>query len=136
VTPEIAALLQVARPHLAEAAHKLRVADRPNAAARNAYLGALAAARAVIVTRTGRISKTHTGTRSEISRLAHIDPRIDRDFARFLSVGFELKSWADYGEGRPHVLTLEAAAGQIAEASRLIAHAEWLLSQPDSPPPA
>ena len=136
MTPEIAALLQVAHTHLAEAAHQLRVADRPNAAARNAYLGAPAAARAVIVTRTGKISKTHTGTRSEISRLAHIDPRIDREFARFLSVGFELKSWADYGEGRPHVLTPEAAAAQIAESARLIAHAAWLLAQPDPPPPA
>lgn len=133
MTPEVAFQIRWALAHVAEAEHQLHVADRPNAAAREAYLGALAAARAIIATQTGKIAKTHGGTRSEISRLAHLDPRIDRGFALFLADGFEVKSWMDYGDGRPHNLSVDAARSVIAEARRLIAHAESLLAQPEPP---
>ncbi len=122
-----------AESNLSEAEHQIKVADRPNAASREAYLAVLMAARAMIYVQTGKIAKTHGGTRSEISRLAHEDARIDRGFARFLTDGFGVKIWTDYGEGAPRLLTTDEGREAITEARRLIAHAESLLASPEPP---
>ncbi len=129
-----------AREHLDFALAKLREAeeilDRTKlfaVAARTAYLATLSAARAVIRRRTGRSPKTHSGTRSEISRLARADSRIDVTFSAFLAKGFELKSASDYGDQRADALTRLEAEEIVATATRLVAHAEWLLTQPEPP---
>ena len=112
------------------------VTSRPKVAAREAYLAVLHAARAVIFDRTGKVAKTHTGTHSEIGRLAHTDRRIDPTFARFLKSAFDAKLFADCGQGRPVATTTDEARTFVATAARLVAHAEWLLAQPEPPPAA
>ncbi len=136
MSPEAAHYLRAARTSLADARLVLDRALTPAVAAREAYIALLSAARAVIWQRTGRIAKTHSGTRGEISRLAHEDSRIDTGFARALARGFDLKLIADYDAGERSAITRAVAEAGIAEAARLIAHAEWLLSQPDPSPPA
>ncbi len=133
MTPDVERRLEFAKDMLTEAEWALSRAGLVRSAARNAYLAALSAARALILARTGKVPKTHTGTRSELSRIAHADPRIDREFTRFLADGFELKSWADYDEGRRRILTTVETAEVVATAARLVAHAEWLLAQPEPP---
>jgi uncharacterized protein (UPF0332 family) len=121
---------------LADAANALETSGRPKAIGRDAYFAVLAAARALIFHQTGKVVKTHAGARSEISRLAHHDPRIDRRFEPFLADGFELKSWADYGDGRPRNISSDVAQHMVATARELVDHAEWLLAQPEPPAPA
>jgi uncharacterized protein (UPF0332 family) len=134
VTPEVQQHLNFARAKLAEAERIFERAELFPATARTAYLAALSAARAIIRHQTGRSPKTHSGTRSEISRLAHIDSRIDGSFAAFLVKGFEVKSDADYGDHFSDEVTRAEAVESLATATRLVAHAEWLLAQPEPPP--
>ena len=136
MSPEAAHYLRAARSSLADARLVLDRALTPAVAAREAYIALLSAARAVIWQRTGKVAKTHSGTRAEISRLAHADGRIDAGFARALAHGFDLKLIADYDAGERSTITRAVAEAGIAEAARLIAHAAWLLAQPDPPPPA
>jgi uncharacterized protein (UPF0332 family) len=48
-------------------------------AGRGAYMAAFHAALALIISRTGKSPKTHSGTRSEFARLARGEPRISRE---------------------------------------------------------
>jgi|SRR5215472_1280587 len=65
--------------------------------AHEAYLAAFHAVEAYLFERTGKAAKTHRGLRSEFSRLARGDPRIDREFLTFLTEAYEYKPIADYG---------------------------------------
>jgi uncharacterized protein (UPF0332 family) len=53
------------------------------AAGRSAYLAAFHAAQALILARTDKVAKTHSGVRSEFSRLAKDDPRLNASCPRF-----------------------------------------------------
>ncbi len=98
---------------------------------RDAYMAAFNAAQAVIFARTGRVAKTHSGVRSEISRLAHHDARIDPSFATFLAQGYRLKEIDDYQVTPAVPTSRQTALSALATATRLVAHAEW--PQPDLP---
>ena len=134
MTPEVQAHLTFATSKLDEAWEILERTQLFAIAARSAYLAALSAARAIIREQTGKSPKTHSGTRSEISRLARLDGRIDASFSTFLTKGYELKSDADYGDHQSDDLTRDEAADILVTAARLVAHAEWLLAQPDPAP--
>lgn len=89
--------------------------------AREAYLAAYHAAEAYIFERTGKSTKTHRGLRSEFSRLARGEPRIDREYLTFLAEAYEYKSIADYGVGSAAPpITAEDASSAIDAAERLI----------------
>jgi uncharacterized protein (UPF0332 family) len=120
VKPETADWLERARECLRDATRILPVV--PRVAAREAYLAAFQAAQALIYERTGRVSKTHRGTRSQFSLLTRDEPQVSHDHVVFLAHGYEIKSWADYGSGsRDQVIPItpsEAieAAGRFIEA--------------------
>ena len=136
MTPAAAEHLAFAHEKIAEARTILERTELWAAGARSAYLAALAAARAIIREQTGKSPKTHTGTRSEIARLAKLDGRIDRSFSGFLAKGYEVKSDADYGNHFAEGVSRSEASDILATATRLVAHAETLLSEPDPPPAA
>jgi uncharacterized protein (UPF0332 family) len=73
-------------------------AGYPEVAAREAYLAALSAARAIIFEMTGKAAKTHTGVRTIFLKLVHDGMPFDRNIANFLAEGFELKTAVDYGD--------------------------------------
>jgi uncharacterized protein (UPF0332 family) len=80
------------------------------AAGRSAYLAAYHAVQALILARTDKVAKTHSGVRSEFSRVAKDDPRIERKLASFLAQAYNLKVVADYAVGTDvRVSDLEAA---------------------------
>lgn len=77
MTPEARAYLQKARQSLDEAS-KIAAIGLATAAARSAYYAAFHAAEALIVARTGKIAKTHSGVRTEFAPLSKEIPTIDR----------------------------------------------------------
>lgn len=64
-------------------------------AGRTAYLAGFHAAQAFIFETVGRIYKTHSGVRSEFSRLVKDDPRVDAHQRAFLGMAYNLKEIAD-----------------------------------------
>ena len=89
--------LATARHHLSDARSILTLGLAP-VAAREAYIAAFHAAQAYLYERAARPAKTHRGLRSEFTRLARDEPRLDQSFSRFLAVAYEVKSVADYAE--------------------------------------
>jgi uncharacterized protein (UPF0332 family) len=98
VKPETTDWLERARECLRDASRILPVV--PRVAARKAYLAAFQAAQALIYERTGRVSKTHRGTRSQFSLLTRDEPRIGHEHVLFLAHGYEIKSWPTTAPGR------------------------------------
>jgi uncharacterized protein (UPF0332 family) len=76
------AYLEKARQSLSEARAiaEIRLYE---AAGRAAYLAAYHAAQALILARTNKVAKTHSGVRSEFARIAKDDPMIDHKLASF-----------------------------------------------------
>jgi len=105
--------LQKARESLAYARHAL-AGDFAAEAGRAAYMAAYHAAQAFTLSRTGKLPKTHSGARSEFSRLAQAEPAISRTYAAFLGRAYELKAFADYDQAQP--VTSAGAADAINEA--------------------
>lgn len=99
--------------------------DYADKAGREAYLAGYQAAMAFILARTGKPPKTHSGTRSEFSRLVREEPRISREQVAFLGWAYELKSVADYGGEEP--VSLTDAQRAIDEAAALIETVAGLL---------
>ena len=99
-------------------------------AGREAYLAGYQAALAFILDRTGTTPKTHSGTRSEFSRLAREDSRFEREQLAFLGWTYELKTVADYGAEQP--VSVADAERAIAEAARLIAAVAAVMSPASS----
>ena len=97
---EAAKLLQFAE-HKHATALKLYEIEIFDAAGREAYLTAFAAARAVIIEKSGKAPKTHSGTRTIFAALIREGLAFDTQLAKFLSDGFEIKSAADYADGAP-----------------------------------
>jgi uncharacterized protein (UPF0332 family) len=128
VTPLIAHSIRYAKSCLQDA--KTIQPLVPRMAAREAYTAAYHAAEAYVYHRTGKIAKTHSGLRSEFSRLAKDEPRITADFTTFLATAYELKSQADYNPRPEKPITLQQAGDAIRTAERLIDLVEHLLDGP------
>ena len=119
--PEAADYLGKARRCLDGATQIATATSLHHIVAREAYLAACHAAEAYLFERTGRNAKTHRGLRSEFSRLARDEPRIDRGYLTFLAEGYEYKSIADYSVGSESLLiTAEDAGSAVDTAARLI----------------
>jgi uncharacterized protein (UPF0332 family) len=91
-------------------------------AARNAYLAALNATRALIFETTGLAVKSHSGARSKLHELIHDGMPFDGEIARFLQDGFNNKQGVDYGDG-PLFVDRETAATYVARAEAFVAEA-------------
>jgi uncharacterized protein (UPF0332 family) len=134
VKAETADYLAKARATLADA-QQIATLPLPHVAAREAYYAAFHAAEAYIFEQTGKVATTHRGVRSEFGRLARREPRIDREFTRFLATAYQLKATADYGIG-PSVapITADQAAAAITTAGRFIDTITQLLPPGLTPP--
>jgi len=82
-------------------AEKVLTIELYEVAGREAYLAALAAARAVIVNTGKKSPKTHDGARTVFAALIREGLAFDNQLAKFLADGFEIKSSADYADGAP-----------------------------------
>ena len=127
--PEAADYLGKARQCLDEAKQIMALMPLYHIVARTAYLAAYHAAEAYIFERTDKTVKTHRGLRSEFSRLARSEPRIDREFLTFLAQAYEFKSIADYGVGSTvPPITADEAQAAIDTAARLVDRVAVLLA--------
>ena len=129
MTPEAGDYLDKARQTFAGSA-RVAAINLPVAAGRAAYLAAYHAAQAFIFDRTGKISKTHSGARSEFARLAKDGPLIDRAFTAFLAQAYTLKEIADYGVGPDARVTIAEAREAIETAARFVDEMSCLISPP------
>jgi uncharacterized protein (UPF0332 family) len=136
VTPEARLYLDKARQCLTNAEAILAI-GLGNDAGRNAYLSAFQAAQAFIFESTGKVAKTHSGVRSEFSRLAKHEPRLGPEFSRFLAQAYTLKEVADYATGPDANVPLSRAAVAIETAARFLACVTGLLEdgRHAAPPP-
>jgi uncharacterized protein (UPF0332 family) len=108
VTPEAADYLAKAHDDLREA-QIIASVGLAQSAARSAYYAVFHAAEALIVNRTGKIIKTHSGVRAEFARLARDIPELDRSFSAFLAESYKYKQISDYGVGpMPPITAAEA----------------------------
>jgi uncharacterized protein (UPF0332 family) len=121
------AYLEKARQSLSEARAIAQI-SLYEAAGRAAYLAAYHAAQALILARTNKVAKTHSGVRSEFARIAKDDPMIDRKLASFLAQAYNLKVVADYGVGPDVGVTVSEAAEAIDGAALFIDSIERALS--------
>jgi uncharacterized protein (UPF0332 family) len=119
MTPEARDYLDKAQDHLDDAG-KIAAIGLGRAAARSAYYAAFHTAEALIVERTGKIAKTHSGVRSEFARLAKDTPGIDRTFPTFLAQAYLYKEIGDYGVGHGANVTLSEGNQAIATAKRFL----------------
>lgn len=113
-----------AEPHIIKARESLEFAryalagEYTQEAGRSAYMSAYHAAMALIVARTGKSPKTHSGARSEFARLARAEPRISREQVSLLGWSYELKNAADYEQQA--VVSVTEAERAIGEASQFV----------------
>ena len=125
--PEAAAYIAEARQALKEA-RIVAASELSQAAGRAAYLAAYHAAQAFVFDNTGKAAKTHSGVRSEFSRLAKDDPRIDREFPTFLARAYTFKETADYAIGHEADVSIAEAEQAIEIATRFVESMACLLS--------
>jgi len=116
MTPEEENYLAKAREDLSEA-RQIAGISLAKAAARSAYYAAFRAAEALIVEKTGRVAKSHSGVRSEFARLTKDDPRIDKAMTRFLAQAYKYKEIGDYGVGMDAVVAMPEADAAIRSAA-------------------
>ncbi len=119
MTPEVAAYLDKAAEDLADA-RKIAAIPLPKVAARSAYYVAFHAAEALLLARTGRIAKTHTGLRSALSQVFPGDSGENREMLTFLARAYKFKELSDYGIGRAADVTEAEAASLIEGAARFL----------------
>jgi uncharacterized protein (UPF0332 family) len=124
LSPESINYLDVAERQLAQAERALK-AELFEMAAREAYLVALSATRAIIFEKTGNAPKTHSGARTQLSKLIRDGLAIDAAFMSFLASGFEIKSDVDYGPVTP--IRKESAEHAIAKARQFLVAAKAVL---------
>ena len=122
MTPQAVDSLARARNDLSDA-RKIAAIGIAKVAARLAYYAAFHAAEAMIVERTGKIAKTHSGVRAEFARLTQGSPAADRRLARFLAEGYQYKEISDYGIGNTPEITQSNADDAIVRASTFI---DWI----------
>ena len=127
MSPEVAAALATARRHLSHA-RIILAAGVAEVAGREAYLAGYHAALAYVFAATGKVTKTHSGLRTEFARVSRADPRLDFGFVRFLAEGYELKVLADYSQ--QIVAPNAAAIDAIERAEQMLAAIEAILAAP------
>jgi len=88
-------------------------------AGRDAYLAGFHAAQALILSRQGKVVKTHRGVQKILFELAKSDRQLD-EFARFLSQAYNLKSVADYELGPGAEVPLDQASAAIDFAGEFV----------------
>jgi uncharacterized protein (UPF0332 family) len=96
VSPEAVDYLGTAERAL-DVARRSLAAEIYEAAARESYIAALNAARAVIFDLTQIAPKSPSGTRSQFFLLIEQGLEFDRRLAGFLARGFDIKQKLDYG---------------------------------------
>lgn len=119
MTPEAKDYLDKARDDLDDA-RKIAAIHLAKVAARSAYYAAFHAAEALIIERTGKVAKTHSGVRTEFARLLKDTPGGERAMLTFLAQGYKYKGIVDYGVGRGAAVTDEEANDAIANAARFV----------------
>lgn len=131
---QTSAFLDKARELLNQADRMLEVGGLTEAAGRTAYLAGFHAAQAFIFESIGRIYKTHSGVRSEFSRLLKDDPRVDDQLHSFLGMAYTLKEIADYETGPGSHVSADRAQLTIEAAQRFVERIAALLdkSSPDA----
>lgn len=120
------------RDHLAQAQthleHARAIAEIGivDVSAREAYQSAFHAAEALLIARTGRRAKTHSGLRTSIARLASESDDLNREWGKFPARAYDLKSLADYGT-KVDAVTADDARFAIDGAQRMIDEVALLL---------
>jgi len=127
MTPEAANYLAKAREDLSDA-RQIAGIGLATVAARSAYYAAFHAAEALIVEKTGKVAKSHSGVRTEFARLAKDDPRAGKGMTAFLAQGYKYKEIGDYGVGADAIVTMADAVAAIRSASDFLAHIGALLA--------
>ena len=125
--PEAAAYLRKAQENIDEA-KKIYGIGLASVAARSAYYAAFHAAEAFIISHTGKVAKSHTGVRSEFSRLAKDNQNIDREFSTFLAKAYKYKEIGDYNVDNSTIITMSNADDTIKTSERFINCISELLS--------
>lgn len=131
MSPEAADILEKAHGFLAKASGML-AQGWADEAGRAAYLAAFHAAQALILTRDGRIAKTHAGVRNRFGQIVLAEPTIDAELRRFLAQSFVLKSVADYETGAAATVSTERAAAAIGTARRFLMTVTALVAAGDA----
>jgi uncharacterized protein (UPF0332 family) len=127
VTPEAEDYLDKAQDDL-EDARKIAAIHLAKVAARSAYYAAFHAAKALIIERTGKVVKTHSGVRTEFARLMKDGPGGERAMLTFLAQGYKYKEIGDYAVGRGAVVTDEEANDAIDNAAHFLERVTALLT--------
>ena len=99
MSPEAIDYFEIAERAL-ERARGIAKAGIHDVAAREAYISALNAARAVIFEKTGNATKTHAGVRTQMYKLIKDGMSFDPNLAAFLREGLDVKNATDYGPPR------------------------------------
>ncbi len=105
------------RAELAAAASRPELAED---AARNAYLAAFHAAKALIFERTGQARMKHGTVQKLFSQLARSESAIAADVRRFLGNAYDFKRVADYDIEAGAPITLAEASHALNEAERFV----------------
>jgi len=127
VTPEAGDYLDKARGDLDDA-RKIMSIHLAKVAARSAYYAAFHAAEALIIERTGKVAKTHSGVRAEFACLLKNTMAFDRALLTFLAQSYKYKEIGDYGVGHGVMVTEAEAAEAINKATEFIERIADLLT--------
>lgn len=131
MTPEAKDFLDRPRDDLGDA---LKIMGIPLAkvAARTAYYAAFHAAEALIVERTGKVAKTHSGVRSAFASLLKEMAASDRELLTFLTQAYKFKEIGDYSVGRGAIVTDDDAERALSQAEFFVDRVSKLLDNPMS----
>lgn len=124
--PETEDALSVAREHLDEA-RKILAIGLAGVAGREAYIGALTAARGLVFELKHKGPKSHKGVKTVIHELVKEGIPIERELLDIFDEGFQLKLQADYVD--PRKITETGARRAVEMATRLIGRVETILAE-------
>jgi uncharacterized protein (UPF0332 family) len=123
--PESGNYLQKAKQKL-DRAERAMQAQLPDLAAREAYLAALAAARAIIFEVADVVTKTHTGASARFRELVARRELVGTELLTVLDDGRRMKSIVDYEFGQ--LPSTEIALEYLARTREFVAAIESLLT--------
>ena len=112
MTPTVRDYLKRARHFLVRAREMLELTWADDAS-RAAYMAGFHAAHALVFEKTGRTPKTHSGLQGMFYQVAHDNPAFTVEHLRFLNVGYNLKSEADYDIGPEAIVSMDEAAEAV-----------------------
>ncbi|MGP0060079.1 MAG: HEPN domain-containing protein [Beijerinckiaceae bacterium] len=118
--PETKDYLDRAREDLDDARKIIAAVPLPRISARSAYYAAFHAAEAFIIEHTGKVAKTHSGVRTEFSRLLKDTPNIEKELLKFLGQAYVYKEVGDYAVGQRTAVSYEEAVKAINDAARFV----------------